>query len=219
MAHVHRIALGRVNCYLLPADSGFVLVDTGAPERRARLAAELVKAGCRPGDLKLIVLTHGDYDHAGNALYLRDKYQAKVAMHHEDLARVRRADWTWGTRPRPDKAGWLCRVVWSFEKARPFDVFEADTCLKDGQSLLRYGCDATVLHLPGHTRGSIGLLTSDDDLVCGDLLDGVLRPGLHLFIDDMTAAKESLARVKRLRVRRVYPGHGKPFSLSEVRDH
>ncbi|RLI67201.1 hypothetical protein DRO91_10540, partial [Candidatus Heimdallarchaeota archaeon] len=31
------------------------------------LERELEKAGCKPGDLKLVVLTHGDFDHTGNA--------------------------------------------------------------------------------------------------------------------------------------------------------
>ena len=49
-----------------------MLIDTGKPEKRADLVARLERAGCRPGDLRLIVLTHGDYDHAGNAAYLRE---------------------------------------------------------------------------------------------------------------------------------------------------
>lgn len=217
MAQVTRISLGGVNCYLAAADHGFVLIDTGRPSKRAALEKELAKAGCWPGDIRVIVLTHGDYSHAGNAAHLRDKYDTNVAMHHDDLGRVRRGDWKWGQKPKPDKIPWSFRLFSLFTKTGDFDVFEPDTCLDDGQSMLRYGCDATVLRLPGHTKGSIGILTSDMDIICGDLMDNILRPGLGILINDMKAAKTSLERLKRLRVGTVYPGHGKPFRLDQIK--
>ena len=59
------IRLGGANCYLATVGEGFVLIDSGTPEKRARLEAELERAGCRPGNLRLVALTHGDYEHAG----------------------------------------------------------------------------------------------------------------------------------------------------------
>jgi glyoxylase-like metal-dependent hydrolase (beta-lactamase superfamily II) len=59
------IRLGGVSCYLATVDRGFVLIDSGTPEKHARLEAGLERAGCRPGKLRLVALTHGDYDHVG----------------------------------------------------------------------------------------------------------------------------------------------------------
>jgi len=42
--------------------------------------------------------------------------------------------------------------------------------LEEGQPLSDVGLDASVLHLPGHSKGSIGILTASGDLFCGDLL-------------------------------------------------
>ena len=90
--------------------------------------------------------------------------------------------------------------------------------MDDGQALNDFGLDATVLHLPGHTRGSIGILTADGDLFCGDLMDSMMgKPSLEFFIDDMAAAQASLARLRHLKIGTVYPGHGKPFGLDEVK--
>ena len=205
-----------VNCYLVAAGDGFVLIDTGLPEKRANLDAELQSAGCRPGKLRLIVLTHGDYDHAGNAAYLRDKYGSKIAMHRDDSGRVERGDWNWNMKPKPDKFGLLYRAVALFVKPGPFDAFTPDVYVADNQSLSDYGLDATVLHLPGHTKGSIGILTSDNTPLCGDLMDSMRKPSLEFFIDDMAAARASLARVRSLAVGTVYPGHGKPFRLEQL---
>ena len=65
--------LGSVNCYLIKTNTGHILIDTGCSNKRTDLEKELEGAGCQPSNLKLIVLTHGDFDHAGNAAYLRKK--------------------------------------------------------------------------------------------------------------------------------------------------
>ncbi len=80
------IPLGFVNAYLIKADTGFFLVDTGMANQRATVEKALAAAGCRPGDLRLILVTHGDSDHIGNCAYLREKYGAKIAMHPNEAA-------------------------------------------------------------------------------------------------------------------------------------
>ena len=83
--------VGGVNCYLLEVDNGFVLIDTGFPTKRKFLDETLKKALNKseegPKKLKLIILTHGDSDHVGNSKFLREKYDAKIAMHFEDSQR------------------------------------------------------------------------------------------------------------------------------------
>lgn len=76
------------NCYLVKTDSDFILIDTGRASKRAKLEQELESAGCNPGNLKLIVLTHGDFDHTGNCAYLRMKFGTRIAVHHYDSGMV-----------------------------------------------------------------------------------------------------------------------------------
>jgi glyoxylase-like metal-dependent hydrolase (beta-lactamase superfamily II) len=212
---IKTINLGGVNCYLVKSgDGGYILVDTGQPEKRADMEKALESAGCKPENLKLIVLTHGDYDHAGNAAYLREKYAAKIAMHVDDSGRVERGDWNWNFKAKPDKFSLFFRIVSFFVKAGKFDTFKADIYVEDGQSLSAYGSDAKVLCLPGHTKGSIGVLTTGGELFCGDLMDNIFgKPDLEFFIDDMAAANASLEKLKRLEIKTVYPGHGNPFTM------
>jgi len=60
-----------VNSYLVKSGDSYILIDTGVSTKRTDFEKELKVAGVKPGNLKLIVLTHGDFDHAGNAAYLR----------------------------------------------------------------------------------------------------------------------------------------------------
>ncbi|MDI6725267.1 MAG: MBL fold metallo-hydrolase, partial [Methanobacterium sp.] len=89
------IKLGEVNCYLVKTGKNYFLIDTGPSNRRFELEKELENAGCKPGNLKLIIITHGDFDHTGNAAYLREKFNTKIAMHHDDLGMVEYGDMFW----------------------------------------------------------------------------------------------------------------------------
>ena len=84
--------LGSVNCYLIETDTGYILIDTGSSNKRTDLEKELESAGCQPGYLKLIVLTHGDFDHTGNAAYLRKKFGTTIAMHRSESEVVESGD-------------------------------------------------------------------------------------------------------------------------------
>lgn len=64
------ITLGFVNAFLIPAGDGYVLIDTGMDPQWEPLESQLLKAGCLPDKLKLVVLTHGDLDHTGNCAKL-----------------------------------------------------------------------------------------------------------------------------------------------------
>lgn len=216
---IRTIRVGGTNCYLLAAVDGFVLIDSGTPRKRKTLDAGLASAGCRPGTLRLIVLTHGDYDHAGNAAYLRDKFATKIAMHPDDSGRVERGDWSWNLKPKPDKFVLLFRVLALFIRPGEFDTFKPDVLVQDQESLKGYGLDATVLHLPGHTKGSIGILTADGDVFCGDLMDSMGKPSLEFFIDDLAAARASLQRLRSMGADWIYPGHGKTFRLNQVTEN
>jgi len=50
--------------------------------------------------LKLILVTHGDFDHTGNCAYLRRKYGCTIAMHKDDVAMVEKEDFFWNRENR-----------------------------------------------------------------------------------------------------------------------
>jgi glyoxylase-like metal-dependent hydrolase (beta-lactamase superfamily II) len=68
------------------------LIDTGWSNKLAYLEKELENLGCSLGNLKLIILTHGNFNHSGNSAYLSRKSNAKIAMHDDDLDIVEHRD-------------------------------------------------------------------------------------------------------------------------------
>jgi glyoxylase-like metal-dependent hydrolase (beta-lactamase superfamily II) len=211
------IKMGTVNCYLAQTNSGYILIDTAYPSKRAELARELERAGCRPGDLKLVIITHADIDHIGAAVYLRKKYGARIAMHPREARAVESGDAGQSRRKRPFFERVIGAVI--FEALAllvgfgRYERFSPDLCIEDGYDLREYGWDAKVLHLPGHSMGSIGILTGEGDLFCGDLLWNMNQPGRHSIVDDLAEMNASIEKLKGLGIRMIYPGHGKPFSM------
>jgi|WetSurMetagenome_2_1015567.scaffolds.fasta_scaffold00079_19 hydroxyacylglutathione hydrolase len=219
---VRSIGLDFVNAYLLNAGNGFVLIDTGLPFQWEALDGELQKAGCVPGNLKLVVITHADQDHTGNVLLLREKYKVKIAMHPADAAQAERGIML-KRKVQPllyrllFTVRMLVRILLGNKVSAP--KFTPDILLSDGQSIEEYGLDAKIIHLPGHTPGSIGILTGKGDLFAGDTFVNRKKPSSANIIENEAALMYSLDRIRNMNVKMVYPGHGKPFAMEkDVRD-
>jgi len=207
------LGMGSVNCYLLRAGDGYVLVDTGVPNARRTLANELDRLGCRPGALNLIILTHGDLDHIGNAAHLRSAFGSRIAMHAGDARAAETGDMFAGRQKSNAIVGALVPRLIGFGKA---ERFRPDVLIEDETVLSEYGLDARAILIPGHSKGSIGILTDDGDLFCGDLFENTKQPVLNSLMDDRDAGMRSVARLRLLGIRTVYPGHGRPFSMAEL---
>jgi len=204
--------MGTVNCYLVQAESGYVLIDTGSANGRSELERQLETAGCTVNSLELIVLTHGDFDHIGNAAYLRERVGAPIAMHEDDSAMAKRGDMFSNRQSGNALVRIIAPIMFRFGKS---NRFEPDIHVNDGQTLTQYGLDATVLRIPGHSKGSIGIVTAVGDLLCGDLVENTDKPALNAIMDDLAAANASVEKLSGLSIKTVYPGHGKPFPMEQ----
>jgi glyoxylase-like metal-dependent hydrolase (beta-lactamase superfamily II) len=205
--------MGFVNCYLLHAGEGYILIDTAAPNSREKLVGDLEGLGCKPGNLRLILLTHGDFDHTGNAAYVRSRFASKTAMHRDDAPMAEHGDMTANRR----ETNFLLRAL--VPKLIGFGVshrFTPDALLADGASLSEYGLAATVISTPGHSKGSIGVLSEDGDLYCGDFFVNSKKPSLNSLVDDPEAMARTAGRLRTMGIRMVYPGHGRPFAMEQL---
>lgn len=238
---ITRIDLRGVNSYLVKSESGFVLFDTGGhtfmdkqfTNRRELLVSKLEEAGCVPGNLSLVVLTHGDYDHAFNAAYIRESYGAKIAVHPADRKLVEDPDMndimsnfhfrTFIYKVAVKLISKKCYEV-SQKVLDNYERFTPDLLIDESFKLSDYGLDAEILHIPGHTPGSIGILIRGwssatqitHELISGDTLANMGKPGVAMNAVDFKQLAESVNKLKRYQINTVYPGHGEPFLFSKI---
>ena len=218
---IKTISLDGTNCYLVKTDGGYILIDTNFPFQRNKFEKTLEREGCRPGNLKLIVITHGDIDHTGNGAYLREKYKARIAMHDGDTEMCMNDGITRDRGEVPKDFSLLLTILWLLRGflrfavgqmlwRKPFDRFEPDLLLEGGQSLAEYGFDAKILYTPGHSKGSISILTASGDLICGDAFNNI-QGRILKSIDE-----GGFEMLKALGIKTFYPGHGKPFLMEQL---
>jgi glyoxylase-like metal-dependent hydrolase (beta-lactamase superfamily II) len=137
-------------------------------------------------------------------------------MHDDDAGMLERGDMFWNRKKGNAFIGMnalvrmIAPILFNFGKSQRCTP---DLYVEDGYDLAEYGFDARVLHIPGHSKGSIGILTAAGDLFCGDLFENMGEPALNSIMDDLAAANASVERLKGFEIRTVYPGHGAPFPM------
>ncbi len=140
----------------------------------------------------MIVHTHVHSDHMGCTAEIAREARCPVAYHPGDLPLAGLA--SNGALKGIGLRGAIMAKVFSDVS---FEAVKADLLLDDGQSLSDFGSNVTVLSTPGHTAGSISLLTADGDAIIGDVMmggymGGLLRPtkpNFHYFAEDLERAR------------------------------
>jgi glyoxylase-like metal-dependent hydrolase (beta-lactamase superfamily II)/ferredoxin len=90
----------------------------------------------------------------------------------------------------------------------------------EGPAPARLADGLVAIPVPGHTAGSAALLADEEHLFTGDHLwaggDGALDASRGVCWWDWDEQARSMARLAGFRFRRVWPGHGRPWSAPTV---
>jgi glyoxylase-like metal-dependent hydrolase (beta-lactamase superfamily II) len=208
-----------INSYLLLGRRP-VIVDAGTPGSGRRIHDRIAEHGVDPSDVSLIVITHGHIDHFGSAAELHRLTGAPVAGHVADLGPFR----TGRVREPYLPTGPMGRLMdRNKDLHAQVEPVEPDVQIKGETSLEDFGIAARIMPTPGHTAGSISVLTDHGDLVAGDLVAnsfmGLIpgRPANPPFHDDPLRNLASLRRMLALNPTRLHVGHGAPLEPDRVR--
>ncbi len=220
------LPFGMVNCHLLIADSGCILVDAGLPGSEHKIGRALKRYGLAFQDITLIVITHAHVDHAGSAARLRALSGAPIVAHAGDL------DYYLQKKPmRFCATGWFGHLFLRMGLIlQPYTPFTPDHLLQQGETLdlTPHGMDGCVRHTPGHTAGSLSVQLAGGDAMVGDLLasgillGGMVRTGRAIrppFEDNPHAVAAELQGMVDAGMQRFYMGHGGPLPAAEVQRH
>jgi glyoxylase-like metal-dependent hydrolase (beta-lactamase superfamily II) len=200
---------GRVWAYVLRDHAGLMLIDAGIHGRLGLLREFVESRGDRITDVSRVVLTHFHRDHMGTAGEIRELTGARVLAHGLD------APFVSGLSPQPEpnlteqEKQIFARVAGGIPDAPPSPV---DRELSDGEQIDN-ASGATVLHVPGHTDGSIAVYIPDRRVVfTGDAAAGAgIRPMVGSFNVDRRMAEESFRRLASLDAEIACFGHGPPL--------
>jgi glyoxylase-like metal-dependent hydrolase (beta-lactamase superfamily II) len=172
-----------------------IAIDTAIP-CLDWIAAELAE---RAWTLKLIVSTHGHWDHIGDNAAVAAHTGAAIAVHPLDRERL--------VHPEPLFA--------------PFDIPPSVPAVELAEGgIIRFGeLRLEVLHTPGHTEGSVCLLARDDGrLFSGDTLFAGGWGRVDLPGGSAEAMAASIGRLSGLEDRlAVLPGHGPSTTIGRER--
>ena len=172
-----------------------IAIDAAIPSV-AWIADELA---AREWTLKLIVSTHGHWDHFGDNAAVQAHTGAPIAVHPLDRDRLERPEPLWAPFEIPP-------CVPAVELAEGGEV-------RFGEIRLR------VLHTPGHTEGSVCLYAPDEGLLLsGDTLFAAGWGRTDLPGGDPAALVESLVRLLDFEDQvHVLPGHGRETTIGAER--
>jgi glyoxylase-like metal-dependent hydrolase (beta-lactamase superfamily II) len=233
------------HCLLIEGERGLTLVDTGfglqdvanprgrlsrfflallSPEFREEMTAvrQIERLGFDAADVRDIVLTHLDFDHAGG---LDDFPDARVHMMtvERDQA-LRRATWMDRQRYRPQQ--WSTRPNWQVHDASAGERWFGFDCVRDVPAT-----DAEVLMVPlaGHSFGHAGVAVREGDrwlLQAGDayfyhremdLENPWCTPGLRFY--QTMLEKDRAARLgNQRRLRELKAAHGVQIDIFSAHD-
>ncbi len=152
MAPVHPGVPTTIN--IVVGSAGIAIVDTGIPtSAREKILPYVAKLGRRAQDIVAIVNTHAHGDHLGSNLELKRASGAPIMAHELDAPALSR-EHQWG--------------------GPTFTAGPADRSLRDGEVIDLGDRELEVVHLPGHSPGSMGLFLRDQNaLFTGDSLQGI----------------------------------------------
>ena len=132
------VGFNDVGAWVVPTSAGLILFDTlnSSADAMKVIEPEMQKAGFDPAQLKYILVGHGHGDHFGGAAYLQMKYHAKVLAAMPDWAAMQK-----GGRDTAAVPG-----------------VTPDMDVTNGQKLTLGDTTLTLVRLPGHTPGTIGMI-------------------------------------------------------------
>ena len=129
--NVYYVGICWVSAWLITSPNGHVLIDTLYGPYTSQMLGNIRALGFDPKDIKLVVVTHGHFDHAGGIGQLKSELAP-------------------GTRFAMTKEGWREGAEESVSNSRfPWKMIEPDIVLTDGQTVTGGDVAIQAFETPG----------------------------------------------------------------------
>ena len=175
--------------YLLDAGD-LVLIDSGAGKSFDKLVSNIEWLGLDPKRLKAVLVTHAHIDHIGALHRFQKEYGVQIIAHELDAAAIEEGRGTaaeaYGVR---------------------YTTCHVDMRLQSAEETLRFGVpELKVIHIPGHTPGSVAAYLDTDNkrVLFGQDIHGPYYPQWGA---DPAQARLSLQKLLELNADILCEGH------------
>ena len=208
-----------------PGDSGFliddgktaILYDSGFAFTGYKLA-DNIKNALGERELDYIFLTHSHYDHAAGSAYVKKVFPGVKVVAGEYAAKIFAKDSAKAVmRDLDRKFAHKCGVE---EYEDLIDNLSVDIPVADGDKINAGNMTFEVIHLPGHTRCSVGYYCKEKKLFlsCETLgVYGGKNIVVPAYLVGYNMSMESIAKVKKLDIEYILTPHFGILSEEETK--
>ena len=140
LGNIYWVGTYDLSTYLITTPQGNILINSGLAETVPLIKAGVEQLGFKMSDTKILLATHGHFDHVAGMAALKKMTGAQMVMSEQDAELLEsggKADFRFGDSP----------------EAR-FTPVTVDRKLKDGDTISLGGTVITAHHHPGHTKGA-----------------------------------------------------------------
>ena len=130
----------KVCMHLIDTGDGLILFDTGYGNDLFLLIESIYALGFDPHDIRIVIHSHGHFDHMNGGKAMRELYGAKIYMSRVDTELV-------GERPE--------RALAELGPDKYFDICYPDETIEDGQVITLGSTSIRCVLTPGHTFGTM----------------------------------------------------------------
>lgn len=215
-----------VNNYMIPYESGWLLIDTGYAGGFPRFKRLLNKSGVDEKDIRYIFLTHAHDDHAGFLNEVLSATNAKVILHPKAIEGLKRGQNSFKGGCSTLLAYLFCQILALFGHGDHHyppirEEYLSRLITIDSEEFKSMHFPYKVVETPGHTADHISLLAGDKFFVGDAAMNNF--PSIKrtiIWIEDLNQYKHSWYTIldKGLKMT-LYPAHGKPFESKDLQKY
>ena len=170
LGNIYWVGTYDLSTYLITTPEGNILINSGLPETVPEIKSGIEKLGFKLSDTKILVATHGHWDHVAGLAELQKMTGAKVFMSEQDAELLEsggRTDFRFGEVTESQ-----------------FTPVKVDRRLKDGDTISLGGTVLTAHHHPGHTKGAtsftLDVREAGKTYRVGIINSGSINPGVKV---------------------------------------
>lgn len=194
------LGMVQANCYIITNNQNeCAIIDPGGESEK--IINYLEENSITP---KMILLTHGHFDHIASVWDLIEKYNLAVYINQNDLEMLQDINIA------------LCsmtRLYFNYKAGLEYNALNDNDTVNLGE------LEFKLIHTPGHSKGSSCFIV-EDSIFTGDTLFKGDIGRTDLYGGDYNTIKNSLKKLCKLdKNYKVYPGHGESSYLEDEIQH